>query len=126
MDIIFQTIKNAVVNAIGKDIDYSKSYEMVAIVFNPITQTITGQCTNSKLGIIVEAKVYSLNPIKLFFVPPGCPYLLSFIDADPSKPYVLGFDMSFPGIIAKATLAADPSATTPLTASGGALITQST
>ena len=124
MDIIYTSIKNAINSCIGKDLDYSKIYEMSTIIFNPITQSVTGQCTNANLGIITECKVYSLNPIKFFFIPPGCTYLLSFIDANPEKPVVLGFDISFPGIIAKATFAPDNTAPTPLPVTGSALITQ--
>lgn len=124
MDLIFDTIKQSILKVVGRDIDYSKSYQMSCILFNPVSQTITGQNIDGKFGIITEAKIYTCNPIKYLAIPPLTPYILSFINADPSKPFVLGIDNFFPGVIAKLTLQPDPAAAVPLPISGSALLIQ--
>ena len=107
MDVIFETIKKAVKSLYGDQIDYSKTYKMSCIAFNPLTQSITGQSVSDKFNLIVEAPLYGIG-IWYTVIVPGTEYLLTFEDANPSKPVAIGLRFATPGQIGMY-----PQATTP-------------
>lgn len=116
MDVIRETIKKIVKDVLGNNIDYSKTYKMKCIAFNPITQSITGESYSTKFKLIMEAPLYSIGS-KLLFVPLGTDYLLTFVDANPAEPVALGIKyipgiISVPGII---SLYPTPTPGTPIT-----------
>lgn len=97
MDSILETIKLIVQRTYGKDIDYSKTYKMSCIVFNPATQSITGQSYDDKFNMIVESPLYGFG-FTYLFIPPATEYALTFINSDPTQPIAIGL-RAMPGII---------------------------
>ncbi len=98
MDLVFETIKKAVKALYGDQIDYSKTYRMSCIAFNPISQSITGQSFDEKMNLIVEAPLYGVG-IWYSIITPGTEYLLTFENADPGKPVAIGLRFKSPGKI---------------------------
>jgi len=116
---IESAITSIVKQLFGKDINYSKVYLMQTIVLNPVTQALTGISISGEFSQVFECKIYSIG-LKFLMVPPGTPFLMGFINADPTQPYVAGFDMSFPGISHKTTISPGTEGT-PLPAGGSAI-----
>ena len=96
MDLVFETIKKAIKSLYGNQIDYSKTYRMSCVAFNPLTQSITGQAFDSTFNLIVEAPLFGLG-IWFTTILPGTEYLLTFESADPGKPIAHGLRFLTPG-----------------------------
>ena len=108
IDKVIEKIVNRVTK---KDIDYSKNYEFYSLAFDPISQTITGQDTSGKLGVISLIPIYSLSPFKFTMIPPGTYFLVSFIDGNPGRPICAGIKMSSTGISANVLISNTPAGT---------------
>lgn len=113
---IEEVIEKIVNRVTKREIDYSKNYEFHSLAFDPSTQTITGQDTSGKLGVISLIPIYSLSPFKFTLIPPGTLFLVSFINGDPGKPICTGLKMSSVGISANVLISNTPAGT--LTISG--------